>query len=170
MVKNQVYTKMNLSAGIKGLITGIIMIGIALAVYYSGQPPGSSLQYIIYAVYAVGIVWAIVAWKNSASFSPKFSEAFQTGFKCFVVVTLLMVLFTAIFSKMHPEIAEDSAKYMKEELLKKKEQLPPEIDEAVNRFRNGFTLMLVYRSIFGYLIIGAIVTAVTSLLITRKKS
>jgi glucan phosphoethanolaminetransferase (alkaline phosphatase superfamily) len=160
---------MNLSAAIKGLITGIIMIGIALAVYYSGQPPGSSLQYFIYAVYAVGIVWAIVAWKNSAAFSPKFSEAFQTGFKCFVVVTLLMVLFTAIFTKMHPEFAEEAAKYMREELTKKN-GLPTEIDESVNRFKNSYTTTLVYGSIFGYLIIGAAVTAVTSLLITRKKS
>jgi Protein of unknown function (DUF4199) len=161
---------MNVSPAIKGLITGLIMIVLALIIYFSGQQPGSSLQYFIYAVYAIGIVWTITAWAKSASYTGKFGDAFQTGFKCFIIVALIMVLFTAVFSMLHPEFKEESAKYVREEMVKQNDKSPVEIDDAINNYKNRYTLILVFGAIFGYLIIGAVVSAITSLIITRRKN
>ncbi|MCY7311690.1 MAG: DUF4199 domain-containing protein [Chitinophagaceae bacterium] len=161
---------MKLSPAIKAVITASIMIAIALITYYSGLPANSPFQYLIYAVYALGITWTVVAYRNAESFTGKFGGLFNQGFKCFIVVTLLMVAFTGIFSKMHPEFAEESAKLYKEELvLNAKDKTPSDIEEDVARYKKGYTLALIYGSIFGYLIIGAAVTAVTSLLLTRRK-
>lgn len=161
---------MKLSPAIKGVITASLMIAISLITYYSGLPANSPFQYLIYAVYALGITWTVVAYRKSESFTGKFGALFNQGFKCFIVVTLLMVAFTGIFSKMHPEFAEESAKLYKEELmLKSTDKTPTDIDEDVARYKKGYTLALIYGSIFGYLIIGAAVTAATSLLLTRRK-
>jgi hypothetical protein len=160
---------MKLLPAIKGLITGVIMIAIALVTYYSGLPPDSPFQYMIYAVYALGIIWTIVAYKNSSFFTGKFGDSFNQGFRCFIIVTLLMVAFTGVFSKMHPEFAEESSQLYREQLLKDKNQLPDQIETSVKGYKKGYTMALLYGAIFSYLIIGAGVTAVASGFLIRRK-
>ncbi|MEQ1678145.1 MAG: DUF4199 family protein [Chitinophagaceae bacterium] len=160
---------MNLRPAIKGLIAAVIMIAIALVTYYSGMPANSPFQFLVYAVYAIGVVWTVVAYSKTSLFTGKFGDSFNQGFRCFIVITLMMVLFTATFSSMHPEFAEESSKYYREELLKQKDTLPPDIEAAVAKYKKNYTMTLVYGSIIGYLIIGAVVTAVSSLIIIRRK-
>lgn len=158
-----------ISPAFKGLITAALMIAIALITYYSGLPPSSPLQYGVYAVYGLGIIWTLLAYRKSEAYTGKFGSNFNQGFRCFIVVTLLMVAFTGIFSSMHPEFAEESATLYREELVKNStDKLPDEIDKDVARYKKGYTLALVSGSIFGYLIIGAGVTALVSALLTRR--
>lgn len=159
---------MKLSPLIKGLLTGIIMIGFSLLAYRT-LPSRTPLHYLVYALYAIGICWALVSYRQSSSFSGKFGDSFNTGFKCFIIALLCMVVYTYTFSKMHPEFAEESAQLYKEQLLKEKQKMPAEIEEATIRYKKGYTMVLVYGSIFGYLIIGAGVTAAVSALLTRRK-
>ena len=161
--------QINLTPAVKGLLTGTLMIGIALASFYGGLPADSPLQYLIYLAYVLGITWTILTFRQSDKFTGAFWDNFNQGFRCFIVVTLLMVAFTALFSKLHPEFAEESAKMYKAQLIKEeKSKTPLEIDAAVTSYKNGYTTMLVYSSIFGYLIIGATVTAVLSAFTRRK--
>lgn len=162
----------NISPAWKGLITGLVMISISLGVYYADLPASSPIQYIIYAAYGLGIIWTLFAYRRSASFTGKFGDLFGQGFRCFIVVILMMVSFTYIFSKMHPEFAEESASAYKEALLKekKKDQTPAEMDQLVSKYQSSFTTILVFGSIFGYLIIGAGVTAAASALLTRRNN
>ncbi|HNR16509.1 MAG TPA: DUF4199 domain-containing protein [Chitinophagaceae bacterium] len=160
---------MKLSPAIKGAVTGAVMIGIALITFYSGMKADSAFQYLVYIVYALGITWTITAYKKSDRFTGKFWDSFNQGFRCFIIVTLLMVLFTGLFSKMHPEFAEEAAEFYKEELIKSKSKTPAEIDTIVNSYKKGYSTMLVYSSIFGYLIIGAVVTAIVSALTIRRR-
>lgn len=157
---------------LKGVITSLIMIGISLGVYYSNQPPDSIIQYFIYAVYAAGILWTLFVYRRSSAFSGKFGDLFNQGFRCFIVVMIIMVAFTFVFSKMHPEFAEESAKAYKEALVKEKakDKTPAEMDEDVSRYKNRYTTVLIYGAIFGYLIIGAGVTAAASALLTRRNN
>ncbi|MFM2337415.1 MAG: hypothetical protein RL115_608 [Bacteroidota bacterium] len=159
---------MKLKPLVKGAITGALMIAVILWMYYTGKEADKIAQYTNFGIYALGIAWAIIDWSKSIRYTGKFGDAFQTGFKCFIVATLLMIAFTAIFNKMHPEFAEASSKMLREALISKKE-LPTEIDLQVERYKNNYTIMVVYTSIFGYLIVGAAVAAVTSLLISRRK-
>lgn len=161
--------QLNLTPAVKGLLTGTLMIGIALASFYGGLPADSPLQYLIYLAYALGITWTIRSFRHTEKFTGAFWDNFNQGFRCFIVVTLMMVAFTALFSKMHPEFAEETAKMYKDQLIKEaKSKTPVEIDAAVTSYKNGYTTMLVYSSIFGYLIIGAAVTAVLSAFTRRK--
>ncbi len=159
----------NLNATKKGLITGLVMIGISLSIFYSGQPFDSPLQYLIYVVYAGGIVWTIREFSKSEENTNKFGAFFLQAFKCFIVITLLMVVFTFVFNKLHPEFKEDMVKAYTDELVKKGNSTPAEITKNIESAKDYYLTMLISGAIFGYLIIGAVISAATSLMFIKRK-
>jgi hypothetical protein len=160
---------MKLTPSLKGFITAFVMIALVLGIYYSKRTPETNLQYLIYIIYALGIAWTLIAYKQSSFFTGKFADTFGQGFRCFIVVTLLMVLFTGIFSKMHPEFAEETSIAYREQLVQQNDKTPTEIEKEVSDFKKQYTLKLISGSIFGYLILGAAVTATVAALLTRRK-
>jgi apolipoprotein N-acyltransferase len=161
---------MNLSPLIKGIITAVAMIAFNLTAFYT-LPAGSKLHFLLFGIYATGIIWTLIGYRNSPSFTGKFGDSFNSAFKCFIVATLIMIVYTFIFNKSHPEFARDSAKLYKEEQLRQKDnsKTPDEIEAATVRYEKGYTMAVVYGSIFGYLLIGAAVAAFASLIITKRK-
>ncbi len=165
---------MNFSPAIKGLITGALMLAAALGLYYTKQPADSPLQYIVYLVYGAGIAWTLVSYRRSPAYASKFGSLFSQGFRCFIVVTLIMVSFTGIFSKMHPEFAEEAAIAYKAELLEQKNKsdlTPDQIEEQAASFQKSYTVQMVSFAIFGYLVIGVIITAAiaAAILLTGRR-
>lgn len=159
----------NLNATKKGFITGLVMIGISLGIFYSGQPFDSPLQYVIYVVYAGGIVWTIREFSKSEENTNKFGAFFLQAFKCFIVITLLMVIFTFVFNKLHPEFKEGMVKAYTDEMVKKGNSTPAEITKNIESAKDYYLTMLISGAIFGYLIIGAVISAATSLMFIRRK-
>jgi hypothetical protein len=159
----------NLDATKKGLITGLVMIGISLGIFYSGLPVDSPFQYLIYAVYAGGIVWTIYEFTRVEENTHKFGALFLQGFKCFIVITLMMVVFTFVFNKMHPEFKDEMVKAYTEELVKKGNSTEAEIAKNIQSAKDYYITMLISGAIFGYLMIGAVITAATSLLFLKRK-
>ena len=154
---------------IKGIITGVVLVILSLTLYYSKLTVESKLHYAIYILYAIGIVWTLISYSRSASFTGKFADLFGQGFRCFIVVTLIMVAFTAIFSMQHPEFAEEAATYYKEDLIKEGNKTPSEIEKLIANVKKQYTTGLVSITIFGYLITGTVITAAGSALLMRRK-
>ncbi len=156
---------------VKGLITGLLMLGLALGLSFTKQSADSGWSYLIYGIYAAGILWTLFDYSKSPDYKGTFGSLFSQGFRCFVVVTLIMVIFTGIYAKMHPEYAEQSAVFYKEELVKRsKDKTPAEIDKEVEGYKKSFTTSLISTSIFGYLVIGVFFTAAgAGLLLIRRK-
>lgn len=154
---------------VKGIVTALVMIGIILLIYQAGKNADPRLQYLVYISYALGIFWTISTYRRSGYFTGKFGDTFNQGFRCFVVVILLVAVFYGVFSYSHPEFAEDSARAYKEHLVAEKQKLPTEIDSQVATYKKQYTLKLLSGAIFGYLIIGAGVTAILSALYYRRK-
>ena len=159
-----------LSPAVKGAITAAVMIAICLILFESGREISPGLQYIVYAVYGLGIVWTLLAHRQSAAYTGSFAGNFSQGFRCFVVVVLSMAIFYGVFNYLHPEFAEETSIAYREHLSKQAtDKTPEEIDTAVAAYKKQYTLKLVSGAIFGYLIIGAGITAMVSALLTRKK-
>lgn len=154
---------------LKGIITGVLMVICSLLLYYSDVAPGSLWHYIIYLLYTAGIVWTLKAYSDSDAYTGKFSDLFGQGFRCFIIIILIMVAFTSIFSILHPEFAEEAAKQYRADLVKEGNKLPAEIDKLVADAKKQYTTGVVYFTIFGYLIIGAIVNAIASITIVLTK-
>ncbi len=159
-----------INATTQGLITGTLMILISLLIFQVKQSFDNNLQYITYAVYIAGITWTLVYFHRFSSQEKKFKNYFSQGFKCFIVVTLLMVAFTWVFMYANPGLEDEMAANYRKDLLANGNYTPSEIDGNVAKAREYFVPMLISGVIFGYLMIGALVTAVTSFLLSNKKN
>jgi cbb3-type cytochrome oxidase subunit 3 len=159
----------DLNATKKGLLTGIVMIGLSLFFYYVLKLPlNQKEQYVIFCVYIAGIGWSLLSYKRSSAEDKTFKNYFSTGFKTFIVVTLLMVLYTFIFFMFNTAyrdagIAENNAM-----LLKEGNHTPAEIESNAKQLRQIFMPVMVGIATFKYLILGAMVTAIASGFLSRK--
>lgn len=158
-----------ITPAIKGLITGFVLIATGLLIEYTKQHENKVIQYLPPLLYASGIAWTLLAYKRSPDFTGKFGDSFGQGFRCFIVVTLIMVGFTFIYIKMHPELPDLEAKATREYLMKEKQNLPAEIEEKALQAKKQYTTSRVSLSVFGYLIMGSVFTAIGSVLLTRRK-
>lgn len=154
---------------IKGVITGALMVIASLMFYYLKLPQQSPLHYLIYVFFTAGILWTLISYSRSASYNGSFIELFGQGFRCFIIIIVIMVAFTSIFTLLHPEFAEESAKFYREDLLKKGNNTPQQIEEIVGKAKKQYTTTVVSLTIFGYLIIGTIITAAGSVFLMRRK-
>jgi hypothetical protein len=154
---------------VKGVITAAVMLILVMTPFYTKVViPG--LPALVYGIYAGGIAWTLIMYSKSPAYQPKFKEIFGQGFRCFIVVTLIMVSFSVVFIKLHPEFEKESTALYKEELIKKKNKTPAEIEKEIENYKKGFTTSFISSSIFGYLVSGAVFTvAGTALLLLRKK-
>ena len=158
-----------LTATIKGLITGIVMIMVSVIIYYTKGNFENKLQYITYSIYVAGIVWALIEFSKLNGHPDKFGTYFSQGFKCFIVVTLLMVVFTAVFLLLQPQLKNEMAVIYKADLVKNGNYTLREIEEKVKIAKKSFLPSHIMGAIFGYLVIGAMVTAITSGFLIQKK-
>ena len=154
----------------KGLITGLAMIALSLFFFYGlKQAVESPLQYVIYVLYTIGIAWSIIAFSTKATVDTKFKEYFSSGFRTFILITLLMVVFTFIFYKFNPKILEDKIALNNELALKEGGHTPNEIEANAKQMRSIFMPMMLMVTTFIYLFLGALLSAVISGVILQMK-
>jgi len=154
----------------KGLITGSLMIIISIIIFRLRGSFENNLQYITYLVYLLGIIWTIKDYKPETADKLKFKNYFGQGFKFFIVVTLLMVIFTFIFVKLTPQIKAEMAVNYQADLQKRGNLTPAEISKAVEQAKNFFLPMILSVTIFGYLLIGTLISILVSLFFSRRQA
>lgn len=158
------------SPTVKGIISGVAMVIAALFNFYIlKQPVDSYYQYIVYSIYSIGIIWSIYTFGQNTSADTKFKEYFSTGFRTFIVVTLIMVIYTAIFHMLNPQILESKIALNNILVAKQGNHTPIEIEENAKQMRSIFIPMMSAITTFIYLFIGALITAVTSGVIMQIK-
>ncbi len=160
----------NLSATKKGLITAIAMILVALAFVLNGMPFSGSHQYAVYGIYSAGITWTLILFAKSNPGNRSFKSFFGEGFRCFVVATLLMVVYTYIILKTHTSYRDIAAAEYQKQLQLSGNKTPDEVVTAVAQMKSKFAIYITGGAVFVYLIIGALVTAIGSAFLTRNKS
>jgi hypothetical protein len=152
----------------KGLITGLLMILVAYAIMQAKGNPDNPLQYLIYLLYAAGIIWTL--WDSrSDDYDGKFGTLFLNGFRCFAVITFVMVVFTYFYTQFNEEFRSSMLKSITEQINKEPGKTPAEKETLIAGAKKYYWIPLVLGATFGYLIVGAIITALTSLLIIKRK-
>jgi Protein of unknown function (DUF4199) len=159
----------NISARNKGLITGAVMILISICIYMAKKGFDNGLQYITYTAYVAGILWTIFTFKKQTGNTATFKQYFSEGFKCFIVVTLLMVLFTLVFILLHPEMKEQMVAMMRTEIVKLKDITPLDIENRIEAAKKAFIPSLLIGAVFGYLAIGALISVIAAGFLSSKK-
>ncbi|MCG2615269.1 DUF4199 family protein [Terrimonas sp. NA20] len=156
---------------VKGAITGGVMVIVASLLHYTNASMNTGLQYLSLFLFAGGIAWTLIDYSKSPEYTGKFGDIFQQGFKCFVIIALVMITYLSIFIKMNPKLKEEHlAEYRKELVKTETSRTPAEIDTMIETARNGYITSMVSTSVFQYLLLGSAVTlAGAGILLIRKK-
>ena len=153
-----------------GLITGGLMIAASLFSFYVLKlPVESNFQLVVYLIFAAGIVWSLI---NSFSFDAdkkSFKDYFSVGFKSFVIVALLMAIFTYVFFSIHTEFRDAKIAENNRLILAEGNHLPQEIEGNANQLKKLFLPIMVSSAVFRYLIVGALVSAIGAGFLSNKK-
>ncbi|MBS1755672.1 MAG: DUF4199 domain-containing protein [Bacteroidetes bacterium] len=159
----------NINATKKGVLAALVMIILSLVFFYVLKYPVSgNNQIVILLVYVAAVIWSLLSFKSADSDTLKFKDYFSEGFKTFVVITLLMVIFTYVFYKFNPQILEDGIKLNNELLQKQGDHTPAEIEANSKKLRDIFLPMMTAINTLKYLIIGALVAAIGAGFLSQK--
>jgi len=161
-----------LKAARTGMITGLALVLLTLFFFYVLKwPLFGNEQYVIYAVYTAGILWSLLSFRKINGDDKKFKEFFSAGFKTFIVVTLIMVVFYFIYFKFFNTAYKEEGIAINNQLLAKEgNHTAVEIEENANQLRKIFMPMMLGITTFRYLVLGALVTAVGTGFILLKKN
>ncbi|GDX41742.1 MAG: hypothetical protein RL555_755 [Bacteroidota bacterium] len=157
---------MNLKRLTWSFTTAFLMMAISWLGFLNDIPNPTTAQLLVYGFYALS-TWFLLFFNRSES--QAFKDFFQIGFRHFILVTLLMALFSYIFIQLHPNLIEDSAKQLRLAIQASNNRTPAEIERDVKLFIEGYPTAMVSRTIFGYLVVGSLVTAISSFLLTLQK-
>lgn len=159
-----------INAAKKGLITAIIMIGLSLFSFYIlHKPVQNQYQYLIFTTYTLGIIWSVFTFSRTVVAGTKFKEYFAEGFKTFIVVTLLMVIYTIVFYKLNPQLIENEIALNNQLAIKEGNHTPMEIEANAKQMRSIFITMTTAIVTIMYLFLGALISAVTTGVIMQMK-
>lgn len=155
----------------KGLIIVAVMIILSVALFYGVKlDPSGRSQFAVLGVYVLGIAWTLIDFKRTSATDKSFKEYFATGFKAFIVITLLMVIYTFIFYKLNLQIREEGIAINNKLLLEEGNHTPAEIEKNAEQLRSIFIPMMVGINMFKYLITGALVTVIGAGFLSQKRS
>lgn len=161
---------MKITPLIKGIIGGTVMIAVSLLLFYTGRGNSAGAQNLFYILYAGFIAWTLLAYYRSANYTPTFGSIFNQGFKCFIIITLMTVIFVGINASTHPKEKAQALEQYEADLRKQGNRNETELKEMVKSASKQFVTGQIYAATFATLIIGAVFTAAgAGLLLMRRK-
>jgi len=145
------------------------MVAMSIAIYVAKHNFEGGLQYIVYSTYVAGILWTLFTFKKETGGEAVFKQYFAEGFKCFIVVTLLMVLFTLAFLLMHPEMKEQMATLMRADYANAPNLTPVDIENKIDSARKMFMPANLMGAILSYIGIGTLISVIGAGFLSVKK-
>jgi glucan phosphoethanolaminetransferase (alkaline phosphatase superfamily) len=160
----------NISAKYIGLITGGVMVLISLLLFYQFKfSDTGAVKIICYSVFSVGIIITLLNFNRASKEEKTFKEYFSEGFKMFVVVVLIMAVFTFVFYKLNPQIFESILAEINKYNAADVNKTAIDVAENSDKLRRAFMPMTVATNTIMYLIIGALVTVCGAGFLSQKK-
>ncbi|UAY53645.1 DUF4199 domain-containing protein [Ferruginibacter albus] len=160
---------MNINATKKGLIAGCLIIACNIFFFYSLKQASNPFQFVVYILFVAAILWSIISFSKTATAESKLKDYFSQGFKTFIVITLLLVVYSFIFYKLHPEIIEQHARANSELFRPLHTHTEAEIAENEKQYKSVFIPLELSGQTFSLLLSGSIVTLLSSVIIMQLK-
>jgi hypothetical protein len=155
-----------------GLLLSFIMIANVLACYYLMHWPlrGNTLM-INYSIFIAGLVLILIRFGIKTP-SIYLSLYFSEGFKAFIVVTFIMVLFSLLLIKIHPDALAldqfliENSKQISEAKIKQTQQI------AANEadLRSHITTFTIAWMNISHLLLGTLFTFITGGILSSIKT
>jgi NADH:ubiquinone oxidoreductase subunit 6 (subunit J) len=153
---------------IAGLIIAGILIIFSMVLYYTGTQQGGIYQVLQLLVIVIGLIVFINMYGKANKNQVSFGNLFSYGFKTATVLTLVMITFTVLFFLLFPDIKEKLFETTREQMEKRDNMTPEEIDKGMEMWQNMFWVFTIGGTLLIYAIVGAIASAIGAA-ITKKK-
>jgi hypothetical protein len=154
-----------------GLFTGILMIAASLLSFYILKLPiESNFQFVIYAFFTAGVVASTTLFYKKQQSNSSFKDIFGAGFKTFVIIAFLMAVFAFIFFSINTEFRDAKIAENNKLILAEGNHLAPEIEQNTQQLKKLFLPIMVSSAMFRYLILGAIISAVSAGFYSKKST
>lgn len=132
------------------------------------NPIESDFQFVVYGIFTLGLAWSLVALLKQDGAKKGFGQYFSIGFKTFVVVALLMAVFAYVYFSYDTAFRDAKIAENSRLLLAEGNHLPQEVEANAAQLKKMFMPMMISAAMFRYLILGAIITAVAALFLSKK--
>ncbi|MBC7889872.1 MAG: DUF4199 domain-containing protein [Ferruginibacter sp.] len=155
----------------KGLITGALMVTASLfSLYILKYPFESYFQFIVYSIFCLGILWGLITYSKKLTEKKSFKDYFSVGFKTFIVICLVMAVFTYIYFNLNTGFRDEKIAENTRLLVLQGDHLPKEIEDNSKQLKKMFMPMMISSAVFRYLILGALITIITAGFLSRKNT
>jgi len=153
----------------KGLVTGAGMVLASLfSLYVLKNPVESYFQFIVYFIFCLGIGWSLFDYSKSDTEKKAFKDYFSVGFKTFVVIALIMAVFTFAYFSGNPEFRDGKIAENSKLLIQQGDHLPNEIAANSEQLKKMFMPLMISAAVFRYLILGALITVIAAGFLSQK--
>lgn len=161
---------MKLTATYKGLITGAVMIAVSLFLFYGMKlDHDDPSQLAVIGIYITGVVWSQVSLHRPSDGALSFKNYFSEGFKAFIVMTLMMVLFKGFFYYFNPQILEGIIAENEKIVLKEGNYTLAEVKNNSEQLRKIFMPMTLSLTTVTYLVFGTVTAVITGLVLRSAR-
>ena len=148
--------------------SALILVGLVLMLYVFHQSITGYTQLVTVIIYSGTIIYSLYKFGQALPGKVGFKAFFSEGFKTFIVMTLVIVIFTFIYYKMNPGIMEAGIKENDAILLKEGNYTQPEIEANSDKLRSIFMPMMLSLTTILFLIIGSVVSLASAVLFNKK--
>jgi amino acid transporter len=153
------------------MVTGGVMIAIALFAFYGLHiQPNTREQTPMLGLMIAGMLWSLFSYRQDPSGEKNFKDYFSVGFRTFIVITLLMAVYTLVFYLLNTGVRDTWIAENSELLRKEGKKMPVEIEENARQLKKAFLPMVLGITVFKYLILGVLVAVVGAGFLSQKRS
>ncbi|MEP6948072.1 MAG: DUF4199 domain-containing protein [Ginsengibacter sp.] len=152
----------------KGLFIALILIIISLSTYFANVDVNGPVKWVGFVIFISGVIWSVSSYGKQVKYNSTFGNYFAHGFKVSAVVTILMIIYLAIFIALFPDFKEKILEQTRAGMRQNDKMTEEQITQAMEISRKFFMVGLIGFTLLGYLIIGALASLVGAA-ITKKQ-
>jgi type III secretory pathway component EscS len=145
-----------------GIIISLILIVESIIMYLTGLYLQTWAQYIGFAVFVAGIIWAVINNAKEKNSDVTYGQLFGFGFKIVAVVTCLMILYAVLSGFIFPDAKQKIMDMARQNALAKPGADADQVDKGMDIFSKNYTLFIVLGLLFWYLLVGVVVSLIAA--------
>ena len=154
---------------VKGLIVALLLIVVGLVGHFAGIDMQAWFRWLPLIILLGAIIWGCTYYSTQLNGYVTFGNVFAHGFKMTAVITVILIIWTAIsVTLIFPEVKEKALETARQQMEDRGTMSSAEIERALDITRRFFMVFTIGYILFGTLIVGAIASLIGAAVAKKK--
>lgn len=141
-----------------GGLTGLAMVIVSLLVYILDKDMDSSMGFLIYIPFIVGIIMNATAYSKANAHDITFGNAYGSCFKASCIIALVMVAYSVLSIFIFPEMKEKGMEIAYQKMSENEAMTDEQIDQWMDGMSKYYIPMTIGAIMFSMIFWGAILS------------